>query len=44
MKKQYKLRFVKVDNFVAESLEREAGLMPPSKKKDADLLREQPKN
>jgi hypothetical protein len=44
MEKHAEPRVVRVDDFVAESLEEEANRMPPSYKAQADLLRQQAKN
>jgi hypothetical protein len=41
MEKKFELREVTVGEIVAEGLEREANLMPPSYKEQADLLRKQ---
>jgi len=38
---ELKPRFVRVDDFVAESLEAEANRLPPSERTRADILREQ---
>jgi hypothetical protein len=40
MEKQYAMRAMRVDDWVAESLEAEASLMPPSCKEQADILRQ----
>jgi len=39
MKEEYVLQNVRVDDFIAEQIEREANRMPPSFQKSADLLR-----
>jgi hypothetical protein len=41
MEKKYELREITVGELVAEGFEREASLMPPSYKEQADLLRQQ---
>ena len=41
MEKQYELQETTVGDLVAEGLEREARLMPPSHRADADILRKQ---
>jgi hypothetical protein len=43
MSKNYELRVVRVDDFVAESLETIANGMPPSYAEQANVLREQAK-
>lgn len=43
MSKTYDVRVIRVDDFVAESLERTADEMPPSYAEQAAILREQAK-
>jgi hypothetical protein len=44
MEKRYALHEMRVDDWVANSLEAEANRMPPSYKEQADILRQQAQN
>lgn len=44
MEKQYELQATTVGDLVAESLEHEASLMPPSHRENAEILRQQAAN